>query len=95
MLEDVLARANSVCLLALTRPERRVFALLVMRVNCAALCCAVLCLGSKENKEIQESYPTNNIIVGNCRLRWLRDGRIYRRCPPKQARSKLSLCQKS
>ena len=34
-----------------------------------ALCGAVLCLRSEENKEIQEGSPTNNSIVGNYRLR--------------------------
>ena len=50
MLDDMLARANSVCLPALSRSDRRVLALLVVaRVdcvvlyyNCAVLYCAVL-----------------------------------------------------
>ena len=50
MLDDMLAQANSVCLPALSRSDRRVLALLVVaRVdcvvlyyNCAVLYCAVL-----------------------------------------------------
>ena len=42
MLEDMLVRANSVCLLALARSDRRVLALLLVRVEWAGLCCAVL-----------------------------------------------------
>ena len=60
----MLARANSVCLLALARSDRRVLALPLVRVDCA-----VLCWRSKENKEIQEASPTNDIIVGNYRPR--------------------------
>ena len=44
MLDDMLGRANSVCLPALSRADRRVLDLmLVMRVDCAVLhCCAVI-----------------------------------------------------
>ena len=43
MLDDMLARANSVCLPALSRSDRRVLALLlVVRVDCAVLNCAVI-----------------------------------------------------
>ena len=43
MLDDMLARANSVRLPALSRSDRRVLALLlVARVDCAVLYCAVL-----------------------------------------------------
>ena len=42
MLDNMLARANSVCLLALSRFDRRVLALLLVRVDCAALCGVVL-----------------------------------------------------
>ena len=36
---------------------------------CELLRCAVLCLRSKESKEIQEGSPANNINVGNYKLR--------------------------
>ena len=68
----MLTRANSVCVIALSRSDWRVLALLLVRVDCAALCCAVLCcavLAEQKSNEIQESFPTNNIIVGNYRLR--------------------------
>ena len=39
---DMLAPANSACLAALSRSDRRVLALLLVRVDCVALCCAVL-----------------------------------------------------
>ena len=83
----MLTRANSVCVLALSRSDWRVLALLLVRVDCATLCsavlrcavlccavlcCAVLCcavLAEQKSNEIQESFPTNNIIVGNYRLR--------------------------
>ena len=39
----MLARANSACLLGLSRSDRRVLALLLLRVDCAVLCCFVLC----------------------------------------------------
>ena len=70
-LDDMLARANSVCLLALSRSDRRVLSLLLVRVHCATsmLCCAVLCLRSKESNGIQEGSPTNITIVGNYRLK--------------------------
>ena len=72
MLDNMLARANSVCFLALSRSDRRVLALLLVRVDCAALCCAVL--AERRSKEIQQGSPTNNnifiyILVGNVRLR--------------------------
>ena len=57
-------RANSVCLLALPHSDRRVLASLLVRVDCA-----VLCFWIKESKTNQESSPTNNILVGNDRLR--------------------------
>ena len=63
MLDNTLARANSVCLLALSRSDRRALALLLVRVDCA-----VPCLRSKESKEIQEGSPANPILVGNYRL---------------------------
>ena len=44
MIDDMLARANPVCLLALSRSDRRTFALLLVRVDSAVLCCALLCL---------------------------------------------------
>ena len=37
MLEDMLVRANSVCLLALARSDRRVLALLLVRVDKTAV----------------------------------------------------------
>ena len=40
MLNDMLARANSICLLALSRSDRRVLALLLVRVGWLTLCCA-------------------------------------------------------
>ena len=43
MLDDMLALANSVCLLALSRSDRHVLALL-LRAGLIALCCVVLCL---------------------------------------------------
>ena len=42
MLDDMLVRANSVRLLALSRSERRVLVLLRVRVDCAVKCCDVL-----------------------------------------------------
>ena len=48
MLDDMLARANSVCLLALLRFDRRVLGLLLVRVDCAVLCCAVLAQQRKQ-----------------------------------------------
>ena len=42
MLDDMRARANSACLLALLRSDRRALILLLVRVDCAVLCCAVL-----------------------------------------------------
>ena len=44
ILDDMRARANYVCLLGLWRSDRHVLALLLMLVDCAVLCCAVLCL---------------------------------------------------
>ena len=43
MLDDMLALANSVCLLALSRSDRHVLGLLLC-AGLIALCCAVLCL---------------------------------------------------
>ena len=65
--------SHSSCLLALSRSDLRVLDLLLVRVDRALLCCAVLRLRSKESKGSQEDSPTNNIIVGNYRLR---SGRI-------------------
>ena len=48
MLGGMLARANSVCMLAFPRSGRRVLALLLVRVDCAVLCCA--CGENKVNK---------------------------------------------
>ena len=80
-LDDMLARANSVCLLALSRSDERVLALLPVRVDGAVLCCAVLCCacGAKKAKK-KQGHPTKNIVVGNYRLR---GGRKCRRRPPK------------
>ena len=69
MLVDMLARANSVSLLALPRSDRRVLALLLVRVEWGVLCCAVLCLRSKESKKKQGGSPKINVPVGNYRLR--------------------------
>ena len=92
MLGDMLVRANSVCLPALSLSLLLVSGLAMLCcavLRCAVLCCA--CMRSKESKEIQEGCPTNSIIVGNYYgLRRTEacdglfcDGRIYRRCPPK------------
>ena len=40
--DEMLARANSFCLLAVSRSDRRVLALLLVVVERAVLCCAVL-----------------------------------------------------
>ena len=74
--------SHSSCLLALSRSDLRVLDLLLVRVDRALLCCAVLRLRSKESKGSQEDSPTNNIIVGNYRLEGLRGGRICRAYPP-------------
>ena len=42
MLDDMRAPANSVCLLALSRSDGRVPVLLLVRVDCAVLCRALL-----------------------------------------------------
>ena len=64
MFDGMLARAHSFCLLALSRFDRRVLALLLVRVDCAVLCCA--CLRSKvESKYIQEGCAINTNLVGN------------------------------
>ena len=57
----MLARAKSVCLLALSRSDRRVLALLLVRVDCAVLCCAVLAEQRKQKKSgrfpNKQNYP--------------------------------------
>ena len=68
----MLARANSACLLALSRSDRHLLALLLVRVDCAVLFCAVLCCAvlAEQRKQINsKDSPTNNIIVGNYGLR--------------------------
>ena len=47
---DMLAPANSACLAALSRSDRRVLALLLVRVDCVALCCAC---GAKSAKKLR------------------------------------------
>ena len=54
------------CLLALSRSDWRVLPCCLCGLTAV---CAVLCLRSKESKGIQECSPTNNILVGNYRLR--------------------------
>ena len=48
----MLARANYACLLALTRSDRCVLALLLVRVDCAVLCCAC---GAKKAKKFRKA----------------------------------------
>ena len=55
----MLARANSVRLVALSRSDRRVLACCLCGLT--ALCCAVLGLRSKESGEVHEGSPTNTI----------------------------------
>ena len=66
-LDDMLARADSVSLRALSRSDLRELALLLLRVDCAVLC--VLCMRSKEAKKIRKvrQLPGNKILVGNYR----------------------------
>ena len=57
---DMLAQANSVCLLELSRSDRRVLAVLRARVDCAVLCCAC---GAKKTKKFREvGSPSKNFI---------------------------------
>ena len=77
-LDDMLARANSVCLLALSRSDRRVLALPFVRVDCAVLCCCAC--GAKKAKKFR-MVPQQ--ILFSSAITGLRDGRIHRRCPPK------------
>ena len=66
MLDDMLARVNSACL----RCRALIGAYLLCRLGgLTVLCCAEMCLRSKESKEIQECSPTNNSLVGNYRPR--------------------------
>ena len=63
--DDMLARANSVCLVALSRSDLRVLALVLVRVDCAVARCAC---GAKK-AENQKGSRKNDITVGNNRLR--------------------------
>ena len=57
MLDDMLARANFVCLLAaLSRSDKRVRALLLARVYCPVLCFALLCLRSGGGRYLMILY---------------------------------------
>ena len=81
MLDGMLDRANSVCLLALSCSDRCVLALCYV-YGLTALCCAMLCLGSKESKLIQEGSPTNKLssAITGCKkgaLRSIKVGEIY------------------
>ena len=56
MVDDMLALANSVSLLVLSRSDRRVLALLLARVEwCAVLCCAVF--AEQRKQRISERFP--------------------------------------
>ena len=60
---DMLARVNLVCLPALSRFDRRVLALLDVRVDCAVLRCAVLSLwcGSRYLMTLDDNMLVYNI----------------------------------
>ena len=65
----MLARANYVCVLALSRCYWRVLAVLLVRVDRAVLCRAVLSVlcyacGAKNAKKFRKASPTINILVG-------------------------------
>ena len=101
MLEDMPARASSVCLLASSRSDRQVLALLLVRVYCAVLCVrygGIVKNGGKTGKnnfrkakkakkfrKVPQQIILSSAITGRKRLR---AGRIYRGCLPQYARSK-------
>ena len=62
MLDDMLARANSVCLPAMSRSDRHVLALLfVARGDCAVVYCTVLAV--RGGGSIYPATPCSSILV--------------------------------
>ena len=71
MLDNVLARASSVCLLALSRSDRCVLALLIVRVDCAVLCYASGAKKAKKSRKVPGQTILSSAIMGLRRAeRW-------------------------
>ena len=64
MLDDMLALANCICLLALSRSERRVLALLLVRVECAVLCGASGAKKAKKFREVPQQIVLSSAVTG-------------------------------
>ena len=77
MLDDMVARANSVCLLALSRSDRRVLALLLVGVDC----CAVLFLRCRSRCQVLDNMLVHTGMYEPIKKKTrnkLKDGKIGR-----------------